>query len=1028
MLRFLVTHPTVGPLLWLLVLGAGLFSLFHLTTQLWPSQPIDTVFVRGFLRGATPEAMNEQWVSRVEPALRELDGVIEVEGFVWSGGARLLVQFARGTEMSLAYQQVTQAIAQITDLPADAEPPRITLDRDTEVAARILVSGPFSWADLGHHTRQIAATLRDAGLGVRLLADGRREIAVEPDAHTLQQQGLAVNELATALRRSLRDVPAGELADGVRVRTQAAALTAQDIAEWRVARDGVPIENAPPYRVGDLATVAEVPVKGRLELRRHGHTAFELEISRGEGGDLFATVSKAQQLVAQLQQILPSTLRVELYSDETRPVRQWLGLLVANGATGLLLVLVMLTVFLHRNVAVWVAAGIPVALLGALSGLFVLGETLNLASLFGLVLVVGVIVDDAIVVAERVTTRHRQGLPPQEAAIVGAQELFWPITAALLTTVVAFLPLLWLDGRSGLLAGAMALAVMTAIVASWVECFCLLPRHLAHALDTRSPSRFRRAVDSGFGWLQQGLQRTVRTLIAWRYLTATVAVVTVVLAVGLLRGGHVAFVNLPEPAAERLFATVELGQGATRDDTSAVLQVMERALDVALTQLHGNPTAAVTMVYGGIGTQFDRRGRRGGESRDELGSVAVELATGIDAVALQRGWLAELRRQLPPQVTQFDVFTPARFADSSRPLLRIDLSGGDLAALQGAAAAIMPVASDLVGVNSVTTSLRGGDMEAVVILNERGHRLGFTPDSLGQQLRAALQGVVVREFTEDDEIVKVRVRLPSNLLNWQDFYVRAPEGQFVAVDDVATITAQPGAGLLYRRNGLLYADVRIEYDGTRTNPQALRTALETGGLTDIRNRFGLQSAWGGELVERQAALDGALKAALVSAVLIYGLLALIFGDYGRPLLVMTVMPLALGGAIVGHALLGVPMNLQTYAALIGLGGLVVNEAIMWFDELRQLPTTGATAWAQASAGRLRAIMLTTGTTVLGLLPIVITGADAPLLHSMAVALVFGLLAAALGTLAVLPAVVAIVHDVAGYADHHAVAEGIGHRR
>ncbi|MGF1526605.1 MAG: efflux RND transporter permease subunit [Candidatus Competibacterales bacterium] len=1016
----LTRHPTASHLLMVLLLVGGVLAMAALTAQIWPDQPESEISVRYRWPGAGPADLERQVIRRVEPVLADIEGMRSLSTVAWRGGGRLRLTFAAGVDIDRVFDEVTQRLDRVSDLPEDVEAPRVEIDSRDETVVRLLVAGPFSIEALKHLAEAIRTDLVNLGLErVNVLTDGRQEIWVTVDSPVLRQLQLTPQDLAETINSATVDLPAGRLSLATserQVRSVGVDTAPQSLGaiEVKGSNDGQRV------RLDDIATVTPGRVPSRFEIRYRDQPALEIDVERARGDDIIQSVELVEAYLANLVPTLPPTLTVQAYDAEADSVRQRLGLLLENGAWGLLLVVTVLFVFLNARVALWVAVGIPVALCAALGVMYAGGQTLNMASLFGLLLVIGIVGDDAIGVGEHAEALHRRGLSPEAAAVVGARQMLLPVTAATLTTVAAFAPLFLVEGRTGLLAQATAWAGIAALLGSWLECFGVLPGHLRHALKgTGSPPAWRRRVDEAFDGFRQGpFRRLVRAALQWRYSVIATAIAALWVVLGLVRGEWVGFVNFPEPESNRVFATLELPVGSERRRTEALLATLQGAYEGAVVALGAEPGAVTVMNYAAVGVTFAKNGARWGESQDYYGTVAIELVDGnrrsFSTRALVAAWHGRL--SLPADVVKVEVFSPSEFAASRKPELQLQLKGGDLEAMGGAALEIGALLAGYPGVLNVSDNLTGGAPETVIQLTPRGGALGLTPQTVGRQVRQAVEGAVARTLIRHGEEVKIRVRLPKDATaDLGALPLRTPDGATVSLADVATLGEQGGVSYLYKRDGELFGRISAELDPEVTSFGAVMAALKRDGLETIKARYGLTTGLGGELAERRQALSDLTVGTYLALGGIYLILAWFLGSFGQPLVVMAVIPFGAIGAIAGHWLMGIPLNLQSLVTLLGLAGILVNDAIVLVVTVNR--RRAEVAWERAivdgTVDRLRAVLLTSLTTVLGLLPLLFeTSRQGQFLTSMAVTIVFGMGVATALVLVLLPALLGVQGDVA----------------
>lgn len=1014
-------HPTAGNLLMLVMILLGLLALSKINRQFFPEFGIDVIQVQVEWPGATAEDVEASIIEALEPELRFLDGVRRVRGLASEGVGAVMVEFEPGSDMQRALSDVEAAVAQVTTLPEDSERPRVRQIIRYDTIARLVLSGPFSERALKQFAKRIREDLLARGVD-RVTFTGARdeEIRVEVAPEVLRRLDLTLDDIAAAIARASQDVPAGELGGAYERQPRALGLarTAEEIAaiEVRASPSGRKLT------VGEIATVTDGFDPDGTESRRLGQRAIELHVQRALTADALQVADSVENYLAELPAQLPPELRLEVYDVVANLIRDRIDLLLRNGLSGLVLVIAVLFFFLNARIAFWIAAGIPISLLAMLGVLWLYGETINMISLFAMLLAIGIVVDDAIVVGEHAAALHEQGVPPQRAAEQGVLRMVAPVTSASLTTIAAFLPLFVIGDIIGQVIREIPLVVIAVLVASLIECFFVLPCHLRGALaGLGPPTRLRERLNRGFERLRERhFRRLVELALAWRYTVLAGALAALILAIGLVLGGRVGFVFFSGPESDTVYVNLQMAPGTSRAETEAALAAVERALVDTEDAFGAAPGQLVVMAFTQLGEARSADPRSRGVSGDNIGSIHVELVSS-DRRAVRTSTLIDAWRERIPPVPGVEslTLTPRAGGPPGREL-DIRLRGGEsIEDLKDAALAIRSLLARLPGIGQVEDDLPYGKQEVLIELTPRGRALGFTTESLGRQLRDAFQGRIAKRFARGDEEVEVLVSLTEAARQGQGlggFMLRSPSGREVALREVASLREARGFAQIQREDGVRQVSITGELDETQIRLEQVIDALQQGGLPEIARRYGLEYRFAGKAEEQEQTLADIRLGAVIGLALIYIILAWVFASFTRPLAVMLVIPFGLIGAVIGHLVLGYDLSILSLITLLGLSGILVNDSIILVTAIDRRRAEGLSlerAIVDGTCARFRAVLLTSATTIGGLTPLLFeTSFQAQFLIPMAITIVFGLIVTTLLVLFVVPATIGIQADVA----------------
>ena len=1020
-IEFFARHRTAANLIMIIMLAIGMMSATRLNKQFFPDVDVEIIAVSVQWSGATAEDVDSNIIQPLEPELRSIANVKKVMSSSHEGVGTAQVEFIFGADMQKALADVEAAVGQV-EFPVDAESPDIVKAEFYDTVSRVVLYGPYSLDSLRFHAKVMKEDLLQRGVDrIELGGLPYEEIHIEISEVELARLGLTLNDISAAIARSSVDVPAGQFADGaLRVRSIGLRKTAAEYSdiEILIRPDGSAV------RLGDVASLSDAYETPAILLEHEGMPAVELHVLRGRTSDSLQTNKIVQTYITEKELTLPQGLEIAQYSVAANLISERIWLLVENGFFGLLLVLLVLFAFLPSRIAFWVAVGIPVAFLATFGVMFATGQTINMISLFGLIMALGIVVDDAIVIGEHAEyLRVRRNLPIEEAAILSAKRMGPPVISAMLTTVAAFLPLFTIKGIIGVIIGAIPAVVCAVLVASLIEVFFILPAHLAHhgASKSNQPSWFRRNFDKGFNFFRDGLfSRLVRLAFSFRYATLALAVGMLMLAVGMMSSGRVGFVFFSAPEADNVYVSMTMASGSTRQQTAIMVDEMERALEVVEADLTDGKGGLISFAYSVIGTHItDEQGAMTGGANDLRGAMMVELITADQREVRSAQFVAALREEIRPMPGMERLIVRAPEGGPPGRELDIRIMGDDLDKLKAVAQDIILIADAIPGTTDIEENLNYGAEERIIRLSPLGSSLGFTVQSIGSQLRASLDGAVVRRFPRGDEVVTVRLALPENEVssdNLGSLRLITPQGNYVPLTDVATIEQRLGFSIVRRQDGFREVAIQGDLDDDIINTTGAKEALIKGDFGAYTEENNLRYRFDGRDQEQGEAFADMASGGILALLCIYTILAWVFASWTRPLAVMIMIPFGLIGAVLGHYVMGLNINILSLFALIALSGIVVNNSIILVAtiERRMAETDGSheEAIIQGTTDRLRPVILTSMTTIGGLSTLMFeTSLQAQFLIPMATTIVFGLAFTTALVLFVVPATLGIGRDL-----------------
>jgi len=1012
-------HPTAANLLMAAMLVIGLLALSRMNKQFFPDFGIDVVLVTVTWPGAGAEDVDNAIVQAIEPEVRFLDRVKRVVSNSQEGRASISVEYEAGSDMQAALADVDAAISRVATLPEDSEAPWIRRVVRYENLLRIVLSGNLPERTLKTWATQMRDGLIRAGVDEVEMVGARDEwILVEADQQSLLALDLPISEISSRIAGASRDIPGGDTGGHSvsRVRSLGLARTAEEVAavEVRAFPDGRRLT------LGEVAEVSEAWDENQPRIYFEGRPAVELIVKRATTADALETAEAAAQFLDDFLPTLPPGVTVRQYDAAAELIDQRIDLLVRNGLGGMVIVLIVLFVFLNARTAIWVAAGIPAALLAAMALAWALGHAINMVILFGTILAIGLVVDDAIVVAEHAETRARRGDDPLQAAMQGARRMAGPVFSSSLTTIAAFLPLILIGGVIGQIIREIPIIVVLALVASLVECFLVLPGHLRHSLAATAAaaegrtSRFRRGFDEGFRRFREGpFRRMVARALVHRYLVLALVVGLFLVSVGIAASGRIAFTFFPSVEPNNIFANLRMVPGTTREETRERLFRIERGARAAA-EAFGEPG----LIHTSLVVEGTERTQSPGGPRqrdDTVGAVVVQLVDSDKREVRTEAFVQMWRDSIGP-IVGADALT-VRAATAGPPGREIDvrLSGDDLDDLKAAAGRVRALLASYPGVSAIGDNLAYGSREMQLRITPAGRAMGFDIARAGNQIRSALQGDIALRFARGDEEVEVRVRQKENPGGLGALYLFGPNGSKVPLSAVVTVTPSSGYDVIRRERGRREVSVTAEADETVTTNNVVLAALRRDGVAKIAADAGLEWRFAGKAEEQAETFADMGVGAGIGLAGMFLVLAWIFGSYSRPVAVLAVVPLGFIGVALGHYFTGFDLTILSMIGMIGLSGIVINDSIVLIVAITDHEQEGKSvhrAIEDGACDRLRAVILTSLTTISGLLPLCFeTSLQAQFLIPVALTIVAGLAMATLLVLFVVPAMLAVGYDL-----------------
>lgn len=1036
MIRWFARNDVAANFLMLAILFLGLRAAFtQIPLEVRPAYEWNEIDIRMSYRGGTPEDVERTIVLPIEQALEGLPGVEEIRSEASSGRAEVEVQPDRDADIDKMLEEVQRRVDAISTFPPETERPRIRIPNSEAYweVCTLMVYGDLSESDLLRVSYQVRDDLLNLpGISqVSLSGNRNREISIDADPERLQGYGLTIADLSDAVRRSSIDLPAGSVrtAGGrMLLRTRSQAYTGDDFRNIILrATDGAQL------RLGDVATVNDGFVEGRSIMRYNGQRAMRIEAMRSGKESAIEISDAVRKYIEGAKAKYPQGVNFAMWDDESISLRGRLSILTSSLAMGAILVFILLGLFLRPMLAFFVMIGIPVSFAGGLMLMpmdlpFVPwgAMTLNIMSVFGFIIVVGIVVDDAIVTGENIYTKLKKGMDPLEAAVVGTKEVATPVTFGVLTTIVAFVPLMFYDGFWGNFARQIPPVVATVLLFSLIESKLILPSHLKHLKTGRTKlgpfARFQKRIADGLElFVERAYKPVLNYSVKHRYVSMAIFVAMGFAAVGYLRGGHIETMMMPSVDRYQIYCSVRMPADTPFEKTDATLAKVVAAARQLEDEFRDPKTgeSLITGIMEGVGTSY--RGRSGDES---YGMVSIEIlppsmrsehGPGNDEIE------ARLRQIVGPlhEADYFSVRSQDGWREDETDAIEVELRGPDSEQKREIAREIEKLLEGYEGIHRAGVDMGGRRDELEIQLKPRARDLNLTEVQLARQIRQAFFGDEAQRIQRDREEIRVMIRLPEkmreNLHTLENMQVTTASGATVPFHHVATATIVEAPTQIERKNGARVMQIRASPPDKTTDIVAIadQAAEEIDAI--VAQAGDLSWRYSGFIEEHYKTNSQERWNWLFLIIALYALLAIPFRGLLQPIFVLLAIPFGLIGALLGHVVMDIPISHLSRFGMMALAGVVVNDSLVMVDFTNRRKREGLSvkeAVLASGSARFRPIVLTSLTTFVGLLPLILDNSiQAQFLIPMAVSLAFGILFSTAVTLILIPCAYIMNEDV-----------------
>jgi multidrug efflux pump subunit AcrB len=1012
-IAWMASHGVAPNILMAVFILGGIYMTTQIKQEVFPDFSMDSVSISVPFPGASPEEVEDGIILAIEEEIRVVEGIKEISATAAEGRAFVLVEALAGADLQRVYQDVKQAVDRIDTFPEDTREETISISSRRRSVIDLQIYGDVDEWTL----RQAAEQVRDG-----LLQDPRitqidfrgareMEIHIEISQAMLREHGLTLSQVGLIVLSSAQDRSGGS----IKTNAGEILLRMRERRDWAQEYENIPIV-APGtgaiVRLGDIATIREGFEDTNTYGTFNGVPAIGIDVMRVGDETPIGVANGVMESLPEIMTSLPPGIHYAVTDDDSEIYRQRLELLLKNGFLGLCLVFLILSVFLEFKLAFWVAMGIPISFLGALLFLPFFDISINMVSMFAFILALGIVVDDAIVAGENIYEHRQRGEDFLTSAILGARDISIPVTFSILTNIVAFLPLAFVPGTWGKIWTVIPIVVSMAFLVSWVEALFILPAHLSHVKEASSTGvrgalhRLQQKIAAGLTWFAAHVYGAfLRTCLRWRYLTIAVLVSALALVLAIPLSGRMGFILMPQIEGEYAMVTARLPVGAP---LATAERVRDRLVDAAEEVIAENGGEKLSK---GVFALVD-------ENEVEVRAFLVESTQRTLSTAdVTNMWRERLGGEMAGlEMLRFDA---AAGGPGRGPNVSVELSHRDVPVLERAADELVEKLEEFATVKDVDSGHSPGKVQLDFKANDQARSLGLDAGTIARQVRASYYGEEPIRQQRGRNEVTVKVRLPelerSNEANVEDLMLLTPDGGEVPLYQVAEVERGRAYTNIDRRNGRRVMTVTANVEPISETSKVL-ASLKSELLPDLMaNHVGLAYSFEGRQADLRDSVNTFYYTCSIALFVVFVLLAIPFKSYIQPIIVMTAIPFAIVGAIIGHLIMGYSLSLISIMGMIALSGVVINDALVMVDFANKQVRNGTPvreAISKAGIRRFRPILLTSVTTFGGLAPMIFeTSRQARFLIPMALSLGYGIIFATVITLLLIPCLYLVIEDV-----------------
>ena len=1048
-------------LIMVFIIVAGLLTMMKMRREMFPQFALDMIVVQVNYPGSSPEEVEEGICIKVEEQIEGIEGIDRIISTAREGSGEVIVELEAGADAKKILDEIKAEVDRIDTFPDEAEEPVVLEVVHQDPTISIAIFGEVSEKRLRQAAEKIRDDLSDATMAVHKDSGGLQnilssmlkflklkqsetitqidivgvrdyEIAVEVSEEDLRRYGLSFDQVVSAVRSGSIDLPGGMIKTGqgeILIRSKGQLYTGKEFETLPL----ITLNDGTVVQLGQVARVIDGFEDLDIKTRFRGQPAAIVQVSRTSKQDIIEIARIAKNYVEHEKSNMPADLHIALWGDVSAMVQDRIDLMLRNGLQGIVLVFIALALFLNFRLAFWVAFGIPVSFMGAFLVLETIDQTINMLSLFAFIMTLGILVDDATIIGENIYTHYQRGKPPSAAVVDGLKEVGGPVVMAVLTTVVAFLPLMFITGIMGKFMAVMPLAIIIILLVSLAEALVILPSHLNDALirSERKITRANSLHEKLRGRVERGLdiliQRYYSSAISYvvknRYFTFAIGLGVFIISLGVVASGYVPFVFFPKSESDWIVAEVVYPQGTPFNVTSETIEHFEKKsfeINTVFSEFSKKNGPLVKNTFSIVGA-IPRRDWKPPEYGSHVGEVWLELASSEKRTGISTSRILNKWRNLIGEMPGVDRLTFATLegGPAGNPI-EIQLKGKDFEQLKQAAGELKAEIATYPGTFDISDDFKPGKQEKKIRIRQGARSLGITMRSLARQVRQAFYGEEALRIQRDRDDVKVMVRYAEeerhSLSGIEDMRIRSPDGHEVPIEEVAEIIPGRAYSMINRVDRKRTITVISDIDESIANASMIVNDLKANFLPVLKQRYpGLAYDFEGQEKRTRESMDSIKSGYLLALMGIFLLLASQFRSYIQPLIIMTAIPFGLIGAILGHLVMGLEFTIVSVFGIVALSGIVVNDSLILIDFINRAVRSGTEldqAVVESGKARFRPVLLTSITTIAGLFPLLLERSfQARFLIPMAVSICFGLLVATVLTLLYVPALYLIIRDI-----------------
>lgn len=1049
--RWSVEHRVSVNLIMIFLIVAGLYTVLNMKREMFPQFSLDMIDIEVSYPGASPAEVEEGICIKIEEQLKSLEDVKTMYSTALEGHGSVLLELNSGTDISEKLDEVKTQIDLIDSFPEAAEDPVVMEIKNNDPAIYLAIYGDVDETMLRKTAEKIRDDLVETDVISLASLIGVRdyEISIEVSEENLRRFNLTFDQVAAAVKTGSLDLPGGKIktkGGEILVRAKGKRYTGEEFERIPVVTG----EDGTSLMLKDVATVVDGFEDSDIKARFNGKPAVMIVVRRTDSQDTIAISKTVTEYIEHHKASLPRGVILGEWFDMAKMVQDRIDLLLKNGTQGIVLVFIVLALFLDLGLAFWVASGIPISFMGAFLVLDYFGASINMLSLFGFIMTLGILVDDAIIIGENVYTHYKMGKSARAAVIDSIAQIGSPVVMAVATTIVAFIPLMHISGIMGKFIFIMPQAVICILAISLVEAFMILPAHLEHTLTPSKKNTaaiwrvcffwlewFKKDISDAHQWIRDRVDAALNTFIRFiylpvlkycvknRYFTLSIGVGVLIVSIGLLAGGHVPFVFFPKTDSNWIISEIIYPLGTPFDVTEKTIKQIENGAFELNTFFRDRVRGQGDLIvnnFSQVGV-IPRRDWKPGVSGGHCGEAWIEILPASERPGIPASEVTAKWRELTGDVLGEEqlTFSIIGGGPGGNPI-EIQLIGNDLPQLELAADELKNEIAKYPGAFDITDNFRPGKMEKQIHIKKGAESLGITLADIAMQIRQAYYGEEVLKIQRGKEDIKVMVRYSQKERESEssidDFRIRTRDKRQIPLSQVADIEMKQGYSTIQRVDRKRIITVISDINEEIANARDIVEDLKQNYLDTLANRFpGVTYDLEGQAKRTEESINSLKIGFSLAAMIMFLLLASQFRSYIQPVIIMTAIPFGLIGAVIGHYFMSLDVTMISIFGIVALSGIVVNDSLILIDFINSKVGQGFRVFdavIDAGQNRFRPVLLTSITTVAGLFPLLLeTSFQAQFLIPMAVSISFGLMAATVLTLVFVPSLYVVIRDITG---------------